>query len=57
MLAEKVHFSDPMGHEMLVELKSRIYTKVEEMKMAVDKKTLIGEMKILLIELNKNAKF
>lgn len=57
MLTEKVRFSDPMGHEMLGELKSRIYTKVEEMKMAVDKMTLIGEMKILLIELNKNAKF
>ena len=55
-LAEKVRFSDPMSHEMLGELESRISTKVEEMKTAADKKALIGEIEILLIERNKKCK-
>ena len=55
-LAEKVRFSDPMSHEMLGELESRISTKVEEMKTTADKKVLIGEIEILLIERNKKCK-
>ena len=55
-LAEKVRFSDPMSHEMLGELESRISAKVEEMKTAADKKALIGEIEILLIERNKKCK-
>lgn len=55
-LAEKVRFSDPMSHEMLGELESRITVKVEEMKTAADKKTLIDEIEILLIERNKKCK-
>lgn len=55
-LAEKVRFSDPMSHEMLGELESRISTKVEEMKTTADKKALIGEIEILLIERNKKCK-
>ena len=55
-LAEKVRFSDPMSHETLGELEARITAKVEEMKTAVDKKTLIGEIDILLIERNKKCK-
>ncbi len=55
-LAEKVRFSDPMSHEMLSDLESRIIAKVEEIKTAVDKKTLIGEIEILLTERNKKCK-
>ena len=55
-LAEKVRFSDPMSHEMLVELESRICAKVEEIKMATDKKILIEEVATLLTERNKKCK-
>ena len=55
-LAEKVRFSDPMSHEMLGELESRISAKIEEMKIATDKKALIEEIEILLIERNKKCK-
>lgn len=55
-LAEKVRFSDPMSHEMLGELESRISAKVEEMKTIADKKALIGEVEILLTERNKKCK-
>lgn len=55
-LAEKVRFSDPMSHEMLGELESRISAKVEEMKTATDKKGLIAEVTTLLTERNKKCK-
>ena len=55
-LAEKVRFSDPMSHEMLGELESRISAKVEEMKTATDKKGLIVEVTTLLTERNKKCK-
>ena len=55
-LAEKVRFSDPMSHEMLAELESRISAKVDEMKTVANKKALIGEIEILLIERNKKCK-
>lgn len=55
-LAEKVRFSDPMSHEMLVELESRRSAKVEEMKTAADKKALIDEVTTLLTERNKKCK-
>ena len=55
-LAEKVRFSDPMSHEMLGELESRISAKVDEMKMAADKKALIDEVATLLTERNKKCK-
>ena len=55
-LAEKVRFSDPMSHEMLSELESRISNKVEEMKTAADKATLIKEIDLLLLERNKKCK-
>ena len=55
-LAEKVRFSDPMSHEMLGELESRISVKVEQMKTTADKKALIGEVDLLLIERNKKCK-
>ena len=55
-LAEKVRFSDPMSHEMLGELESRISAKVEEMKTATDKKGLIEEITTLLTERNKKCK-
>lgn len=55
-LAEKVRFSDPMSHEMLGELESRISAKVEEMKTAADKKALIEEVTTILTERNKKCK-
>ena len=55
-LAEKVRFSDPMSHEMLGELESRISVKVEEIKTATDKKAIIKEIDMLLIERNKKCK-
>ena len=55
-LAEKVRFSDPMSHEMLGELESRISAKVEEMKTVADKKVLIEEVTTLLTERNKKCK-
>ena len=55
-LAEKVRFSDPMSHEMLGELESRISAKVEEIKTAADKKSLIEEVTTLLTERNKKCK-
>ena len=55
-LAEKVRFSDPMSHEMLGELESRISAKVEEMKTATDKKGLVAEVTTLLTERNKKCK-
>ena len=55
-LAEKVRFSDPMSHEMLGELESRISAKVEEMKTTADKKALIEEITTLLTERNKKCK-
>ena len=55
-LAEKVRFSDPMSHEMLGELESRISAKVEEMKTAADKKSLIAEITTLITERNKKCK-
>lgn len=55
-LAEKVRFSDPMSHEMLGELESRISAKVEEMKSSADKTALINEVDVLLTERNKKCK-
>ena len=54
-LAEKVRFSDPMSHEMLGELESRISAKVEEMKAETDKKAIIEEIELLLTERNKKC--
>ena len=55
-LAEKVRFSDPMSHEMLGELESRITAKVEDMKTSSNKISLVREVEVLLIERNKKCK-
>ncbi len=55
-LAEKVRFSDPMSHEMLSELESRIAAKVEDIKTASDKIALVREVEVLLMERNKKCK-
>lgn len=55
-LAEKVRFSDPITHDTLEELESRITAKVEELKTATDKKTPIKEVESLLMERNKKVK-
>ena len=55
-LAEKVRFSDPMSHEMLGELETKITAKVEELKTTADKKPIISEIELLLTERNKKCK-
>jgi len=55
-LSENVRFSDPMSHEMLEELETKIAARVEELKTVTDKKTLINEIEILLSERNKKCK-
>ena len=55
-LAEKIRFSDPISHEMLGELESRISAKVEELKTVTDKRSLVGEIELLLTERNKKCK-
>ena len=55
-LGEKVRFSDPISHDTLEELESRITAKVEELKTATDKKTPIKEVESLLMERNKKVK-
>ena len=55
-LAEKVRFSDPMSHEMLGELESRITAKVEDMETSSNKISLVREVEVLLIERNKKCK-
>ena len=55
-LAEDIRYSDPMSHEMLGDLESRISDKIEELKRAEDKIGLIKEINLLLIERNKNCK-
>ena len=55
-LAEMVRFSDPMSHEMLGELESRIIAKVEDMKNESNKNELAREIEVLLIERNKKCK-
>jgi len=55
-LAEKVRFSDPMSHEMLGALETKISAKVEEMKTSADKRALIEEVDLLLAERNKKCK-
>lgn len=55
-LAEKVRFSDPMSHETLGELESRIIAKAEDMKALADKEAPIKEIEELLFERNKKCK-
>lgn len=55
-LAEKARFSDPMSNEILSDLESQISYKVEEMKTSPDKKVLIVEINMLLVERNKKCK-
>lgn len=55
-LAEDIRFSDPMSHEMLGELESRISAKVEKLKSVDDKVWLIKEISLLLVERNKKCK-
>ena len=55
-LAEKIRFSDPMSHEMLGELESRITAKVDGMKISDNKKELIAEIDLLITERNKKCK-
>lgn len=55
-LAEKIRFSDPMSNEQLVDLESRISTKVVELKTVPNKAEIITELNSLLDERNKKCK-
>lgn len=54
-LAEKARFSDPISHEILGELESKISAKVEQIKTTTDKKALIEEIDLLLADRNKKC--
>ena len=55
-LAEKIHFSDPMGNEQLADLENKISTKVAELKTTSSKLEIITELNSLLDERNKKCK-
>ena len=55
-LAEKIHFSDPMGNEQLADLENKISTKVAELKTASNKLEIITELNLLLDERNKKSR-
>ncbi len=55
-LVEMVRFSDPISHEMLSELETKIITIVEKMKNASNKIEFAREVEVLLIERNKKCK-
>ncbi len=55
-LAEKIRFSDPVSHEQLAGLESRITEKMIELKAAVDKTEVVAELHSLLDERNKKCK-
>ena len=55
-LAEKIRFSDPMSNEKLVDLETKIFDKVEELKMSSNKQQIIIEINSLLDERNTKCK-
>ncbi|MCC8051924.1 MAG: hypothetical protein LIP10_14955 [Clostridiales bacterium] len=55
-LAEKIRFSDPMSNDALVEIERAICQKIDELKNASDKNTVIQELNLLLSERNMKCK-
>ncbi len=55
-LAEKIRFSDSMSYESLGELEAKIRDKVEELKTADDKISIVNKIDLLLTERNKKCK-
>lgn len=55
-LAEKIRFSNPMSHEQLAELESKISTKAAELEITSSKLEIITELNSLLNERNKKCK-
>ena len=55
-LIKLIRSSDPMSHEMLAELESRISEKVDTLKGATNKLEIIREIELLIIERNKKTK-
>lgn len=55
-LAEKIRFSDPMSNDSLYDIEGEIDTKVKNLKNATDKKPLIEEIELLLVERNQKCK-
>lgn len=55
-LADKIRFSDPMSSDALTEVEETIVNKIEELKTAENKSSLIATINLLLTERNKKAK-
>ena len=55
-LADKIRFSDPMSSDALTEVEETIANKIEELKTAENKSSLIATINALLSERNKKTK-
>lgn len=55
-LAEKIRYSDPVSHEQVAELETRIAEKVSDLKTTDNKGEIITEIHSLLDERNKKCK-
>ena len=55
-LADKIRFSDPMSSDALTEVEETIANKIEELKTAENKSSLIATINLLLTERNKKTK-
>ena len=55
-LAEKIHYSDPMSDEQIVDIENRIAAKIAELKSSKDKVKIINELNSLLDERNRKIK-
>lgn len=56
-LAENIRYSDPISNERLVSIEDEISSKVSELKNATkDKKDIIKEINLMIIERNKKCK-
>lgn len=55
-LSEKIKYSDPMSHEALSDVETKIKEKIDQYQNGKDKKAIIQEIEQLLSERNKKCK-
>lgn len=55
-IVEKIKYSDPMSHEALLDVETRIKEKIDQYKNTEDKKAIIQEIEQLLSERNKKCR-
>lgn len=55
-LAEKIHYSDPMSNEQIIDIENRVVAKISELKSSADKMKIINELNLLLDERNRKIK-